>query len=81
MDFGKHSNKEISKVQKGILVIKKLYNILPRNALLTIYKFVGPHLDYGNIVYDQPNQSFLNKIEAVQYKAVLAIYKCNKRNF
>ena len=28
--------------------------------------FIRPHLDYGNIVYDQPNnQSFLNKIEAV----------------
>ena len=43
--------------------------------LLTIYKsFVRPHLDYGDIVYDQPNnQSFSNKIKAVQYNAALAI--------
>ena len=74
LDFSKDIN-EISKAQKGISVIKKLYNILPRNVLLTIYKsFVRPHLDYGDIVYDQPNnQSFSNKIKAVQYNAALAI--------
>ena len=37
-NFSKHINEKISKAQKGISVIKKLYNILPRNALLTIYK-------------------------------------------
>ena len=75
MDFRKHINEKISKTQKAISVIKKLYNILSRNVLLTIYKsFVRPHLDYGDIVYDQPsNQSFSNKIEAVQYNAALAI--------
>ena len=52
LDFSKHINEKISKAQKGISVIKKLYNILPRNALLTIYKpFVRPHLDYGVISY------------------------------
>ena len=45
---------KISKAQKGISVIKKLYNILQRNTLLTIHKsFVRPHLDYGDIVYDR----------------------------
>ena len=59
LEFSKHINEKISKTQKGISVIKKLYNILPRTALLIIYKsFVRPHLDYGDIVYDQPNQSF-----------------------
>ena len=56
-------------------VIEKLYNILPRDSFLTIYKsFVRPHLDYSDIVYDQPNnQSFSNKIEAAQFNAALAI--------
>ena len=65
--------KSLKKVQKGISDIKKLYNILPRNTLLAIYKpFVRPHLDYGDIVYDHPNnQIFSNKIEAVQYNAAL----------
>ena len=37
LDFSKHINEKISKGQKGISVIKKLCNILPRNALLTKY--------------------------------------------
>ena len=43
--------------------------------MLTIYKsFVRPHLDYGDIIYDQPqNESFCNKLESIQYNALLAI--------
>ena len=42
-------------------------NVLPRNALLTIYKsFVRPHLDYGDIFYHQPNNESMNsKLESV----------------
>ena len=52
-----------------------MHYVLPRHSLLTIYKsFIRPHLDYGNIIYDQPNnQAFSNKLEAVQYNAALAI--------
>ena len=33
-----------------------------------------PLIDYGDIIYDQPhNESFCEKIEAVQYKVALAI--------
>ena len=33
-----------------------------------------PHLDYGDIIYNQPNnQAFSNKLKAVQYNAALAI--------
>ena len=47
----------------------------PRNALLTIYKsFIRPHLDYGDISYDNPNnENFQSKLEKVQYRASLAI--------
>ena len=42
--------------------------------ILIYESFVRPHLDYGNIIYDQPNNSTLsNKIESIQYNAVLAI--------
>ena len=35
-------------------VVRKISNILPRNSLIAIYKtFVRPHLDYGNVLYDQ----------------------------
>ena len=40
-----------------------------------IYKaFIRPDLDYGDILYDQPNNAaFCQKIESVQYKSALAI--------
>ena len=59
----------------GVGIIKKLSSLLPRKSLVTNYKsFVRPHLDYGDVVYDQQsNQSLSNKIESVQYNAALAI--------
>ena len=56
-------------------MIKNLSNTLPRDALLIIYKsFVRPHLDYSDIIYDQPQyESFCNKLESIQYNAPLAI--------
>ena len=38
LDFSKLINGKIFKAQKGVAIIKKLYTILSRNALLTIYK-------------------------------------------
>ena len=50
-------------------------NVLPRSRLLTIYKsFVRPHLDYGDVLYHQPNnENMNNKPESVQYSAALSI--------
>ena len=62
-----HIKEKISKANKGIGILRKLYNVLPRNSLTTIYKsFIRPHLDYGAIIFDQPeNESFGKKIESV----------------
>ena len=75
LNFKQHIDSAISKVKKGISVIKKLRYTLPRKSLITIYKaFLRPLIDYGDIIYDQPqNESFNEKLEAVQYKAALAI--------
>ena len=75
LNFIQHIKEKISKANIGIGAIKKLNNTLPRKTLLTIYKsFVRPHLDYGDIIYDQPNnENFCNKLETVQYNATLAI--------
>ena len=75
LNFSGHINEKIKKVTKGINVIRKMNLSLPRSSLLTIYKsFVRPHLDYDDVIYDQPNNSSLSdKIEIVQYNAVLAI--------
>ena len=63
------------KANKGIGIIRKLANLLPRESLINIYKlFVRPHVDYGDKIYDQPNnEHFCNMIEQVQYNAALAI--------
>ena len=74
LNFEYHLKENCVKFNKDIGIIKKLQNRLPRRALLTIYKsFVRPHLDYGGIIYDQPNnESFCHKLESYQYNAALA---------
>ena len=66
---------KIKKCNKLIGLIKRLSVNVPRSALLTIYKlFIRPHLDYGDILYNKPeNENFQNKLEKVQYRACLAI--------
>ena len=75
LNFFHHIKEKISKVYRGIGVIKKLQNNLPRQSLLTIYKsFLRPHLGYGDVVYDQPhNETSCSKLESVQYNPPLAI--------
>ena len=54
---------------------RKLKNLLPRPALIALHKtFVRPHLDYGDIVYDQVhNASFHQKLESLQCNDCLVI--------
>ena len=54
LDFQEHLKSIFSKVNKAIGLLLKLHHILPRSSLLTIYKsFIRPHLDYGDIIYDE----------------------------
>ena len=63
------------KISKTVGPLRKLQNFLPGAALITIYKFfIRPHLDYGDIPYDQAyNMSFQQKLESIPYNACLAI--------
>ena len=76
--FNHHLSEKIAKVNKGIGLITRLRKSLSRDTLLTLYKaFVRPHLDYGDILYDNPgNISFTQKIESIQYNAAIAITGC-----
>ena len=38
LNFSNHIKEEISKADKGIDILRKLYNVLSRNSLITIYK-------------------------------------------
>ena len=67
--------KKIIICNKLIGSIKFLSSLLSRKSLLTIYKsFIRQHLDYCDILYDNPaNETLINLIEKVQYKSCLAI--------
>ena len=75
LNFQEHLKNISNKVNKTIGILRKLQHILPREPLLTFYKsFVRPHLDYGDVIYDQHyNNSFHQKLESIQYNAALAI--------
>ena len=75
LKFDDHIKIVFRKISKTIGLLRKLHNVLPRPALITIYKaFIRPHLDYGAILYDQTyNMSFHQKLESIQYNACLAI--------
>ena len=75
LSFIKHLKEKISIANKGIGIIRRLYNFLPRFTLINIYKaYVRPHLYYGDIIYDNSSNASLSQmIESVQYNAALAI--------
>ena len=54
LDFQEHLKNIYNKVNKTIGLLRKFHNTLPRMPLLTICKsFIRPHLEYGDIIYDQ----------------------------
>ena len=75
LTFEEHLKNVFNKTNKTTGLLRKLSSLLPRHALVTIFKaFVGPHLDYGDVIYDQAfNNSFRTKMESIQYNACLAI--------
>ena len=75
LSFDEHIQCILIKTRKIIGLIRKLQPIIPRAALLTIYKsFLRPHLDYGDVIYDRAfNESFQNKLESFQYNDASAI--------
>ena len=75
LNFQENLKSICCKFNKTIGLLRKLHNTLSRLPLLTIYRsFFRPHLDYGDIIYDQAcTASFHQKIESVQYNSALAI--------
>ena len=75
LSFDEHIQCILIKTCKITGLIRKLQPIIPRAALLTIYKsFLRPHLDNGDVIYNRAfDESFLNKLESVQYTSALAI--------
>lgn len=64
---------KIYKINKEILIRRKLRLFLPRSSLLTLFKsFVRPQLNYGDVIYDQADtSSFTSKIKALTITSAL----------
>ena len=65
LPFDDHLSEKFLKARRGIGLINRLREFLPRDSLVTIYKaHVRPHLDYGDIIYDCPgNANFTEKLK------------------
>ena len=75
LNFSNHIREKMFKAMKRIGLIRRLNKAPSQHSLITMYKsFVGPHLGYGDIIYDQPNkENFNHKIERIQCNTTLAI--------
>ena len=75
LTFDEHLTNVSNTISKTIGLLRKLQNIQPRPALLTIYKcFIRAYLDYGDIIYDQAYKvSFPPKIKSIQNNAALPL--------
>ena len=67
LDFNEQLKGLCDKILKTVGLTHQFQPILPRFSLLAICKiFVRPHLDYGDIIYDQTyNASFYKKLESI----------------
>ena len=87
LNFKSHIDKVLTNASKGIAVIKRLQNSLLHKSLISIYKaIIRPHLDYGDILYNQSNNAaFRQKIESFHTKQLLQLlveFKVlHKKNF
>ena len=67
LNFSEHLKTIFQKTNKIIGLLRKLQTLF-------INRFIRPHLDYGDMIYDQTfNMLFQQKVETIQYNAALAI--------
>ena len=66
LSSNKHLETDFEKLNLIIAILRKLQTVLPREALLIIYKlFIRRHFDYGDVICDQSyNDSFHAKPES-----------------
>ena len=65
---------------KTIGIIKNLSTVHPQHCLITICKsYLKPHLDYGDLLYDKPNnESICQKLEVLNSMLLLASQVASK---
>ena len=76
LNFREHLQNMFKKVKKTISLFCKLQNNLPRAPLITIYKsFISPHLDFGDILYDQALSNYFHE----RLKSIIKNNQNNKK--
>ena len=61
LNFSYHVKDKMPQAMKVMGVIKELSKTFSQHFLISIYKsFVRPQFDYGDIIYEQPNNKSLN---------------------
>ena len=61
-------------MNRTIGLLQKFEQVLPRPSLINIYKAVTrPHLDDGDVIFDQAFNNSFQRLESIQYNAALAI--------
>ena len=80
LTFKDHITLKLTTVNKSTNTLRKLYNYMQYDSLVTIYKYlIRPHLDYAHVIFDKPSDAtFSDRIESVQYNAALAITRAIK---
>ena len=83
--FSAHVKSAISRVRKGIGLLKYLSKYLSMHTLNELYKlYVRPHLDSGDVIYHIPAKAcefsqniivpnVMEKLESIQYSAALTV--------
>ena len=64
LNFDMHLKGKFSNINNGIALLRKLRHSIPTKLLLLIYKtFLRLHLDYCDVIYDNPhNEKFRDTI-------------------
>ena len=71
LTFIQHIDDKVAKANSFLGLIRRNFSFLDKNMMLTLYKaFVRPHLEYAQSVWSPNRQGLINKLEAVQMRAL-----------
>ena len=70
LEWKSHVSKIQSRIAKTINSLKRIRWIVPRSTLEKLYKsLVRPVIDYGDIIYNNMNESLSKRLESIQREA------------
>ena len=68
------------KIARGVGILKRTRSFLPKQSLLTLYQsMIEPYFRYCNIVWEQCNETLLDKLQTLQNRAARVIANVNSK--